>query len=503
MLREIPGLSADLRNKIMTSIVKRWFVSLVVLTAAAAVISYLVIVLGLGSAGRSGRLGNWLLLAVILATSIGITHVIWNRLNRSLATVKEQLQAIGSDTQAGQAKEEESFKSSFIEPELRRSITATRDRFETLRQEREEVDRQKLLVESRRQQLETILYSIPEAVIVTDSSETVVLANSAAEEMFGESKWEAGAKRIDECIQDEDFLRLLSEAKKSSEHKVAEYSKGSKDSKRWYNVILSPISSGKKGEDNGLLAILHDVTKEKEISRMKTDFVSNVSHELRTPLASIKAYLEMLADGEVRGKETRQKFYEVIQKEADRLSSLVDNILSISRIEAGAVKARRQSIPLAIMIKEVLKVMGPQAEACGIELQEELTPTLVQVDIDKEMMHQAVFNLVSNALKYTPAGGKVTVRLVVEEAKREVRIEVSDTGVGISKEDLPRIFEKFYRVPSSRTMAKGAGMGLALVKEIIETVHNGRVSITSSPGEGSTFALILPLPKYAQELAAV
>jgi two-component system, OmpR family, phosphate regulon sensor histidine kinase PhoR len=235
------------------------------------------------------------------------------------------------------------------------------------------------------------------------------------------------------------------------------------------------------------------VTREKEIAQMKTDFVSNVSHELRTPLSSIKAYVEMLIDGEAQDEKTRREFYETISSESERLSRLIDNILNISRIESGVVRVVREPVNLTEVVRHVLDVLAPQARMKNIRLADRLVPVTHQVEADKDMIYQAVLNLVGNALKYTPEGGTVSVSTDVDERRGLAVFEVTDTGVGISPADLPHIFDKFYRVQSHTKMAKGTGLGLTLVKHIIETVHEGKLVVASETGKGSTFSFELPI----------
>jgi two-component system phosphate regulon sensor histidine kinase PhoR len=243
----------------------------------------------------------------------------------------------------------------------------------------------------------------------------------------------------------------------------------------------------------GVVAVLHDMTKEKEVAEMKNDFVSSVSHELRTPLASIKAYIEMLIDGEADDEKTTGEFYEVIQNEANRLSRLIDNILNISRIESGLVKVNKQPQSLMVIIKEALEVISPQAGQKNIALKEHLTPVFYQTLADKDMLYQAVLNLLSNAVKYTPEGGTISVETTVDEGKRIVITRISDTGVGIPPKDLPFVFDKFYRAEANNRMAKGTGLGLSLVKQIIEGVHKGRIFVESQQGKGSCFGFELKL----------
>jgi two-component system phosphate regulon sensor histidine kinase PhoR len=242
-----------------------------------------------------------------------------------------------------------------------------------------------------------------------------------------------------------------------------------------------------------VVTVLRDITREREISEMKSDFVSSVSHELRTPLSSIKAYMEMLVDGEAADEQTRAEFYSIIQDQTNRLQRLIDNILNISRIESGVVRVQREHVCLASLVKDAVEVMQPQARAKQIELVEVPTPLFFQVFADKDMIYQCLLNLVSNSIKYTPAGGKVTVAISVDQQGRKVNVSVTDSGVGIPVEDLPRLFEKFYRVPGHKKLAKGTGLGLNLVKQIIETVHGGKVSVTSEVGIGSTFTFSLPM----------
>jgi two-component system phosphate regulon sensor histidine kinase PhoR len=239
--------------------------------------------------------------------------------------------------------------------------------------------------------------------------------------------------------------------------------------------------------------VLHDMTREKEVAEMKNDFVSNVSHELRTPLASIKAYVEMLIDGETTDERMRRDFYEVIQNEANRLSRLIDNILNISRIESGLVKVNRRPLSLMVLLKEAVEVIRPQANQKQISIDEQIPPAVYQTVADRDMLYEALLNLLSNAVKYTPEGGRITVAAGADESRKVVVARVSDSGVGIPAKDLPYIFDKFYRAESNNRMAKGTGLGLSLVKHIIEAVHHGRLFVESHVGKGSTFGFELDL----------
>jgi signal transduction histidine kinase len=230
-----------------------------------------------------------------------------------------------------------------------------------------------------------------------------------------------------------------------------------------------------------------------ELSRMKNEFTSMVSHELRTPLASIKAYVEMLIDGEAPDDSTQREFYEVIQNEANRLGRLIDNVLNISRIEAGLVRVRREALDLAAVVREAIDTIAPHAHQKRIALDVHLTAEAYETLADRDMLYQAIVNLLSNAIKYTPEGGAVSIDVAADEDRRKVLIRITDTGVGIPPKDLPFVFDKFYRAEANNRIAPGTGLGLSLVRHIVQTVHGGRVWAESKVGQGSTFTVELDL----------
>ena len=250
----------------------------------------------------------------------------------------------------------------------------------------------------------------------------------------------------------------MRQSNSKSGRRIVEHKIKGPGEERIFKVTLSAVADN-NDVPAGVVAVLHDMTREKEVAELKNDFVSSVSHELRTPLASIKAYVEMLIDGEADDEKTTREFYEVIQNEANRLSRLIDNILNISRIESGLVQINKQPQSLTVILKEALEVIAPQAQMKQITLVEQLTPVFYQTSADKDMLYQAVLNLLSNAIKYTPESGTITVQTAVDEAKQKVIARISDTGVGIPPKDLPFVFDKFYRAEANNHMAKGTGSG--------------------------------------------
>ncbi len=269
---------------------------------------------------------------------------------------------------------------------------------------------------------------------------------------------------------------------------------------RWYRAIALKAARGgaeNAAEPAGVVAVLRDIGDQRALQKRNAEFVSSVSHEMKTPLAGIKAYVELLADGDAEDEQTREEFLNVINGQTDRLQRLVDNLLNIARIEAGVVQVSKQPRSLNEILEESLRVVQPSAEAKGIHLSSELSPLYLGVLADRDLLLQAAINLLSNAVKYTPGGGRVVLRSRM--ADDQVRFEVQDTGVGLCEEDCRRVFEKFYRVQKDKQMASGTGLGLPLAKHIIEDVHGGRLTVESELGRGSTFIATLPVAGQMRE----
>jgi two-component system phosphate regulon sensor histidine kinase PhoR len=353
------------------------------------------------------------------------------------------------------------------------------------------------LADTQKRHLEVILNSIPHPILVTDAYDRLFFANTAAEADFQFKCPEALRQPIDKVIVEEELVEMIRQAR-AADSRVANRRLELEIGPRAWALTLSSFASGpRSGETNseshGVVVLLRDITKQRVAAKMKSEFVARAAHELRTPLSSIRAYVEMLVDGEAADEKVREEYYDIIQTSADRLGRMIDNILNISRIEAGTVRINKEPVAVSLIVKEATDMARPQAEEKGISLTEDLTPVAYQILADKDMIYQAVLNLLSNAIKYTPQGGEVHVRMEPHEENGTIGIEVSDTGVGIPKEDLPKMFEKFFRVEANKKMAKGTGLGLNLVKNIVEAIHGGRVILNSEVGKGSTFSIVLPL----------
>ena len=441
---------------------------------------------------------SYLVFALVAALTTLVLVVLWRSINSTIRSVSRQLKLMASSNQVGMVMVGGNNELDQVTKPLNELLSLTRSQLEQLRSENRELQIQSRIASAEKSHTEAIIFSISDAVIVTNRFDELVLANEAAEELLGFKLASALRKNIDRIVPDGTLVRLIRETRNhggagQKMRKVVEHVIDGKGEPKTFTIRLSCVTAA--GEVAGVVAVLHDVTREKEISRMKTDFVSNVSHELKTPLASIKAYVEMLVDGEAGDEKTRREFYDIIQAETDRLHRLIENILNISRIESGVVKVVKEPISLTSVVKQVLDVVVPQARAKQLDIVDRLAPVYVQVEADHDMIYQAVLNLLSNAIKYTPDGGSITAAVEVDERRGVVSVDISDTGAGIGPEELPHIFDKFYRVSANNKLAKGTGLGLTLVKHIIETVHGGKLCVTSETGKGSTFSFELPVLK--------
>ncbi len=355
--------------------------------------------------------------------------------------------------------------------------------------------------------IRAIFSQLAEPILVIDQYEELVLANRSAAELFGLD--ETGLPQpLAQAIPCPRLVELLTGTARhrASGARTADI-EVEDPAGRWRAFRASaarlelPRQTDQEEEKDsaGAVAVLRDIADQKALQRRHAEFVSAVSHEMKTPLAGIKAYVELLADGDAADEQTREEFLNVINGQADRLQRLVENMLNLARIEAGVVQVNKQPQSLNELLEEALRVVRPAAEAKRIELAADLSPLYLSVLADRDMLLQAAINLLSNAVKYTPEGGRVILRSRL--ADRDLRFEVEDTGVGLSPEDCHRVFERFYRVKKDKDMAQGTGLGLPLAKHIVEDVHGGRLTVESQLGVGSTFAVSLPCAAQLQGAA--
>jgi two-component system phosphate regulon sensor histidine kinase PhoR len=385
---------------------------------------------------------------------------------------------------------------------VNRYLTFVKDEVEQSHIAAKEEQIQMKVLAAEKRHVEAVIHAISDAVVVTDAFGDLVLANAAAERLFEFTFDAARHTPVDEVIQDKPFLGLLSEMRDTglfTSSRTVEWTQGTGAAApksgpvpgRTFQVILNTVLEGRKHDRiSGVVAVLHDVTRERESAKMKSDFVSNVSHELKAPLASVKAYAELLQEGEAKDENTRREFLQIIVGETDRLNRLIESILNLSRMESGLVPVNKTELAVTEILHDVVDVMTPQALKKSIRLEADLAPVFFRVYGDRDMLYQTFLNVVSNAVKYTPEGGQVRISTYLEDST--VVVKVQDSGKGIPEDEVGRIFDKFYRGKGADKSAAGTGLGLALVKHVMETVHGGRITVTSEVGKGASFHLHLP-----------
>ena len=236
--------------------------------------------------------------------------------------------------------------------------------------------------------------------------------------------------------------------------------------------------------------VVHDVSQLRKLERMRAEFVANVTHELRTPLTSIQGYAETLLDGALEDEENARQFVLTIQRQAQRLSALISDLLELSRIESGQVTLNLAPQNLNELVKRILDIFEPALSEKGLKFTSEIPEDIPEVSADEHLLTQVLINLLDNAIKYTEEGGQITVS--AKALKSEIQVDIRDTGIGIRESGTEKIFERFYRVDKSRLRELGGtGLRLSIVKHIIQQ-HGGRIWVESQLGQGSTFSSVLP-----------
>jgi len=323
-----------------------------------------------------------------------------------------------------------------------------------------------------------------EGVLVLDRAGRVILANPRLRELFGVWGAVEGRPAL-EVIRRADVETALAEAARTPDPVVRELSLGV-DAER--ELEMHAVRFPASGTQLGTVAVFHDVTEIRRLEGIRRDFVANVSHELRTPLTAIRGFAETLRGSELSAEQRRQ-YLDVILRHADRLTALIEDLLELSRIEGGTRELAPEPLDAAALVRGLLQDLKPRLDARRLRAECRAEPA-PQVWADRRALEQILLNLLDNAIKYSEPGGRIEIRILGSPAG--VRIEVSDTGIGIPEADRARIFERFYRVDKARSRdLGGTGLGLAIVKHLVQA-QDGELFVSSREGQGSTFTVRLP-----------
>ncbi|MDF2858269.1 MAG: phoR [Neobacillus sp.] len=348
--------------------------------------------------------------------------------------------------------------------------------------------------EMHQDRLTALIENMGAGLLLIDSRGYINLVNKGYIDIFHVDAADYLDNLYYDAIEHEDVCDLIVQVFRT-EQKVSKHLRLSLSIERKYFIVYGIPIIGSNNVWKGVLIVFHDITEIKKLEKMRKDFVANVSHELKTPITSIKGFSETLLDGAMNDKETLEYFLSIILKESDRLQSLIQDLLDFSKIEQHEFKLHLQEFDLVLLLKEVFTLLDSKAEAKEINFEFEFNREQFFIQGDFDRLKQVFINLIGNAILYTPLKGRVKVSLF--DNKKNARIHVIDSGVGIKKEEIPRIFERFYRVDRARSRESGGtGLGLAIVKHLVEA-HHGNIEVRSNVGEGSEF--IIELPKYVNE----
>jgi two-component system, OmpR family, phosphate regulon sensor histidine kinase PhoR len=362
---------------------------------------------------------------------------------------------------------------------------------ESLNAMAEELDEKIGTLTRERNEREAVLASMVEGVLAVDADERIIALNAAAAGLAGVSTEEAEGHSVQEVLRNPDLQRVVAQTLSGQEPVEADIIMRVGAEERSLQANGTLLRAGDSESSPGAVVVLNDVTRLKRLEAVRRDFVANVSHELKTPVTSIKGFAETLEDGALDDPETARRFVGIIVGQADRLNSIIGDLLSLSTLEQreGESRLSLDETDICDVLRVAVEVCEPKAQAKQIPISVACTRCVLTA-VNPPLLEQAVVNLVDNAVKYSPEGSAVQVDLT--EAQDEIVISVTDHGPGVPREHLPRLFERFYRVDKARSRdLGGTGLGLAIVKHIAQA-HGGSVSVDSVVGLGSTFRIHLP-----------
>ena len=337
------------------------------------------------------------------------------------------------------------------------------------------------LITSERDKMGTILSNMDDAIFTVDGDSRITVVNRAAEDIFQVPQDKALGRTFIEVVRDHELNGVLQRCLAAEKQQAGAVEM--KARKRFLSMTATPLQGG------GCLVHIRDLTELRKLETVRRDFISNISHELRTPIASVKALAETLVDGAIDDPSVAKAFLGKINAEADKLAQMVLELGELSRIESGEAALEKNDISIGDAIRHAVDRLKAQADRAGLRVDVDAPADLPRVVSDERRVEQVLVNIIHNAVKFTPSGGRVSISARVQGDS--MLVSVSDTGEGIPADDLPRIFERFYKADKSRSSG-GTGLGLAIAKHIVEA-HGGKIWAESIEGKGATFHFTLPL----------
>ena len=414
---------------------------------------------------------SWLISVLICGAVVVVAFIVWRKWIAPWRQVEDVIAQIGRGERPRTFLMEGSAPAQRIGFQLEKIVT-----------DLEEFQKQ---IAKRESGMQTIFSAMHDALLVVDSNRHVILTNQMFRKLFDAPQISPGTPLL-EIVRDPALDRLLTEAFHDRGPVRCEVTFDESQ------IELHAVATkNDAGEITGALVLFHDITELKKVDQVRRDFVANVSHELRTPLSILRGYIETLLDSPNTPQEELTRILRVMERNSDRLELLVEDLLTLAQLESGNPNLRMGTMDLSTFLPEIVRDWERKLKSKQLNIVVDVSPDVSPISADRTRIQEALYNLLDNAVKYSSDHGEI--RLSARQRDGEIELIVSDQGTGIAKEDLPRIFERFYRADKSRSADKvrGTGLGLAIVKHIAQ-LHGGRVEAESELGKGTTIRVVLP-----------
>ncbi len=420
---------------------------------------------------------SWILLSAIVAVTIAFSLVAWRKWIAPWRQIERLVRQVSNRERPG----------TFLVDGGRRPQRVGLA-LENILNRQLELDRQ---LAERAAGVETIFAAMQDGLLVVDARRQITLVNQTLRSLFAPREFALGAPLLD-AMRDATVDQAIAEALRTGEARHAEltFSDGQAGPSRHLQVSAVPMKSD-QGEISGAVVLFHDITGLKRADQIRSDFVANVSHELRTPLAILRGYIETLLDNPETSPDERTRILEVMERHSKRLGLLVEDLLALARLESPNPSLQWSEVDLSTVFEEVVRDWEKKFAEKQLKIIVNIKADEPKICADEARLHEILYNLFDNAVKYSRQNGEI--RLQAERRDGEMALTVSDSGAGIGKDDLPRVFERFYRADKARSRELGGtGLGLSIVKHIAQ-LHGGRVEAESGLGQGTTIRVILPV----------